>query len=74
MNGCDRNQVINQDTTTYKLLYRVGSTMGKHYIMFTVRVVSLLLIVRFLTMEQTRKLVLLLSSDPKVLSLPLVGL
>lgn len=27
----------------------------------------------FLTMEQTRKLVLLLSSDPKVASLPLVG-
>ena len=47
--------------------------MGEHYMMFTIGVVSLLLIVRFLTMEQTRKLVLLLSSDPKVLSLPLVG-
>lgn len=29
---------------------------------------------RFLTMDQTRKLLLLLESDPKASSLPLVGL
>lgn len=29
---------------------------------------------RFLTMDQTRKLLLLLESDPKACSLPLVGL
>lgn len=31
-------------------------------------------VVRFLTMDQTRKLLLLLESDPKASTLPLVGL
>lgn len=38
------------------------------------RRLSRICVCRYLTMDQTRKLLLLLESDPKACSLPLVGL